>query len=315
MHSPLPGPQPGNSTQTGPLHFYASPKSTARGRPAIFCVPSLVNRHYILDLHPEASLIAYLNDLGFDCYLLEWPTPKPEDSDKKAEDYVLLLLELLQAHWQEINRPLIALGYCMGGVITLALAQLFSRVQGVALLATPWDYSQYPLAKLTPDQMNLIDSWIESEPVFPAEALQLLLYMTNPYRLYQRFSRFSQEERPEVIKSFIALEHWANDSIPITRGLARECLISWPRQNTLHKGEWKVAGEAIVPSTLNIPAFIAIPDQDHIVPAKVSEPLGQMIPKAVTLRPHAGHVGMIAGMQRMQLWEPLGKWLLSHFRA
>lgn len=313
IHSPLPGPQPSASQPIGDLHYYASPHPVAKNRPAILCIPSLVNRSYILDLSPQTSLIRYLNNQGFDCYLLEWPLPNKADAEKKFEDYLLWLLDLLQQRWAEIDRPLIGLGYCMGGLMAVALAQLFPRVQSLVLLATPWDYTQYPLAQLTSEQEKLLDSWVEAEPLFQAEALQLLLYMANPYRLYQRFSRFAQEKCKESIASFVALEHWANDSIPITRALARECLIEWPRRNSVASGKWRVAGEVINPTALKIPALVAIPLHDHIVPACVSEPLGKLLPQATIITPHAGHVGMIAGMRRRELWDGLGEWLTHLF--
>jgi polyhydroxyalkanoate synthase len=321
MHSPfVGGEQPSkrkilNAGDGAPLYFYASKHPQARSRPIVFLIPSLINRHYILDLRPEASMVNYINEQGFDCLMLEWPFPTAQDADKTTSDYVLLALEALQKNWNEINRPMVAIGYCMGGVITLALAQLFSRIQGMVLLATPWNYEQYPLSNLTLPQGKIIEDWVEESPLFSAEALQMLLYIASPYRLYQRFSRFAQETREEVIASFVALEHWANDGVPVTRAVAKECLIDWPRDNILMKGQWDISGEKIDPTALSIPALLAIPIQDHIVPSSVSEPLAAILPNTEVIKPLAGHVGMIAGMQRMKLWEPMGEWLLRHFGA
>lgn len=314
MHSPLPAPATSKHEVMNPedalkLHYYTSADNEARRRPVIFLLPSLVNRHYILDLRPEASFVNYLNQIGFDAILVEWPSPEISDAAQHSAQYVEMLLEHLQRHWQKLNRPLIAIGYCMGGVLALALAQLFQRVQGLALLATPWDYTHYPLAKLENPEQKMLEQWVEEAPLFSQEALQLLICMANPYRLYLRFSRFAQEQDATRIASFVALEHWANDGVSVSQAVARECLITWPREQTLLQNRWQVGGEGIDPSTLRIPSFLAIPEQDYVVPPEVSLPLAAILPKVTICRPQAGHVGMVAGMKRQQLWEPLGKWL------
>lgn len=314
QHSPLPGPQPSAHTILNPhdalkFHYYASDHPEAAHKPVIFLIPSLVNKYYILDLRPEASLSRYLVSLGMDVIVVEWPVPSESDSQLSSADYVEMLLDHLQRHWDKINRSLITIGYCMGGVLALALTQLFSRVKALALLATPWDYTHYPLARNDPAQQKLLSQWVEASPLFSHEALQLLIYLANPYRLYLRFSRFAQEENEEMIASFVALEHWANDGVPISQAVARECLITWPQEKTLLKNQWKVCGETINPLQITAPCFMAIPQQDYIVPPEVSMPLATMLPNRVLHHPCTGHVGMIAGMKRYQLWEPLGKWL------
>ncbi len=310
----MPRPQVGaseclNAGERCQFHYYASADEAARKRPILFFIPSLVNKHYILDLRPEASMVKYMNQQGFDCVVLEWPVPTEQDSHMTTADYVLLLMEHLQRHWGKLDRPLVAVGYCMGGLPALALAQLFPRVQGLVLLATPWDFKQYPLADLEVEQAKMLEEWVSGAPLFSHESIQMLMYIASPYRLYLRFSRFAQEQDAERIASFVAQEHWANDGIPVTQAVARECLIDWPRNETLKRGLWDVAGEKITPDKINIPTFLAVPQQDYIVPPEVSLPLGSVIAGATIHRPQAGHVGMIAGLNRMQLWEPLAAWL------
>src|SRR4030095_7183905 len=41
--------------------------------------PSLINRWYVLDLRPGASLVEALVGAGFDVWLLDWGIPEPED--------------------------------------------------------------------------------------------------------------------------------------------------------------------------------------------------------------------------------------------
>src|SRR5690242_13093325 len=50
-----------------------------RHRTPILIVPSLINRHYVLDLLPGKSLIEYLVAAGHDVHVIDWGTPGDED--------------------------------------------------------------------------------------------------------------------------------------------------------------------------------------------------------------------------------------------
>src|SRR5215470_12186859 len=49
------------------------------GSTPILLVPSLINRHYVLDLLPKKSFAEYLLNEGHDVYVIDWGTPGDED--------------------------------------------------------------------------------------------------------------------------------------------------------------------------------------------------------------------------------------------
>ncbi len=53
----------------------------------LLIVYSLINRHYILDLLPNVSVIKNLQRQGFDIYATDWGTPKSFDKDLSLETY------------------------------------------------------------------------------------------------------------------------------------------------------------------------------------------------------------------------------------
>ena len=318
LYSPYSGPQPQEShtileSDGCRLRWYHSTLSEAANRPIIFCIPSLINRYTVLDLTPETSFVNYLNESGFDCLIVEWHTPSDNQATETMADYVMKLIYTLQEHWDSINRPLVAVGYCMGGVLATALAQLFPRIVGLSLLATPWDYGAYPCAGLSLNAVERLKSLIRKSPLLQPEQLQALLYLANPYRLYQRYSEFSKMHDEEKRAQFVAVEHWANEGVAIPRAVAEECLIQWPQNNALLAHEWQVEGEVIAPSTLAIPSFVALPQHDQIVPTASAYPLAEQLTNPTIVRPSSGHVGMLVGRKRHELLSPFGAWLLRHF--
>ena len=49
------------------------------------------------------------------------------------------------------------------------------------------------------------------------------------------------------------------------------------------------------PELLELPAFVAVPRHDRIVPAASAEALARRLPQATVARPLAGHVSMVVG--------------------
>jgi len=64
------------------------------------------------------------------------------------------------------------------------------------------------------------------------------------------------------------------------------------------------------PSALERPVFLAIPENDRIVPAASAQALADALPQAEVVRPKAGHIGMVVGRRGQSgLWQPLSRWL------
>ena len=89
----------------------------------------------------------------------------------------------------------------------------------------------------------------------------------DPLQVVRKFVAFGDMEadspRAEI---FVAVEDWLNDGVPLAAPVARECLAGWYGANTPGRGDWRVAGEAVQPSTLDLPTLVVLPDQDRIVP-------------------------------------------------
>src|SRR5687768_14038760 len=60
------------------LYRYRPVVDSLYSRPVV-CIPSLINRNYILDLMHGRSLVAYLVERGLNVYMLDWGQPAAED--------------------------------------------------------------------------------------------------------------------------------------------------------------------------------------------------------------------------------------------
>lgn len=290
---------------------YGAPGDGA-ARTALF-VPSLVNRAYVLDLAPGRSMLRWMAAHGLRPLLLDWGWPEETERRFTLTDYIAGRLERALVAAAR-GGPVVLVGYCMGGLLALAAAQRRPElVAGLALLATPWDFhSQDPeqaayLARLLP----LLEPAMAVGQALPIDALQLMFTLLDPYGVANKYRAFARlDPAGERARMFVALEDWLNDGVPLAAPVARETLAGWYGANTTARRVWMVAGLPVDPAVIDLPALVAVPARDLIVPPESARALAEMLPRATLCEPAAGHVGMVAGANAATaLWDPLSAWM------
>jgi polyhydroxyalkanoate synthase len=278
----------------------------------VLFVPSLVNRWTVLDLMAGHSMLRWLAEHGVHPLLLDWG--KPEPSFTLTDHIAGRLVRAMDAARRQTGGPIVLAGYCMGGTFATAAAALRpDLVSGLVLLAAPWDFHAGDIERLH----KLTAACATMEPLLrdaatvPVDLLQTLFALDDPAAVAEKFRRFGHlDQASATALLFVALEDWLNDGVPLSGTTARECLRDWYRDNLPMRGEWRVAGLTIDPASIQVPAFVATPRRDRIVPPESARPLARLLPNATPLEPDSGHVGMTAGRTaRTVLWEPLCDWL------
>jgi polyhydroxyalkanoate synthase subunit PhaC len=284
------------------------------GRPVLF-VPSLINRSYVLDLTEENSILRWLGRHGVRPLLLDWGWPGETERRFTLTDYVAGRMErAMTAAAQAAGEPPVLAGYCMGGTLAVAAAQRRpDLINGLALLAAPWDFhAPDPERAIQAAQtLPLLEPALAFSHTLPVDLLQSLFALLDPWGVadkYRGFARLPQDSARAQL--FVALEDWLNDGIPLAAEVARTCLDQWYGQNAPARGHWRIAGLPVDPTAIDQPTFVAIPGRDRIVPPESALPLARLIQGAVLHQPAAGHIGMAAGARaEMSLWRPLLDWI------
>ena len=286
-----------------------------RASPAVLIVPSLINRYYVLDLLRERSFVRFLAGRGLRPLVLDWGEPGDLERGFTLSDYITgPLAEAATAVAAFAGGPVALVGYCMGGLLAIALALRQPQdIACLALLATPWDFhAERPeQARLLATFVELYASSVDEVAPLPVEAIQMLFMALDPFLAERKFIRFAGlDMTSDAAKSFVALEDWINDGVPLVRDVALECARSWYRDNDPAHGEWRIASAPVRPEKLTAPALVVLPSRDKIVPPHSAAPLAAAIPGATVLRPPFGHIGMMASTQAPEaVWRPIAEWL------
>jgi polyhydroxyalkanoate synthase len=278
---------------------------------SVLFVPSLINRAYILDLMPDASMIRWLASNGAHPYLLDWGWPGETERKFTLTDYIAGRLERAIA---AIPGPIVLAGYCMGGLLALAAAlRQPGKIAALALLATPWDFqaADPKQAKALSDAMPMLEPMMQFSGTLPIDALQTLFAMADPFGVGEKYRSFAGLDKSSPrARRFVAMEDWLADGVPLSAPVAREALAGWYGQNSPANHSWRVAGLAVDATKLDCPVFCAIPARDRLVPPESARPLARSVKNATIIEPSAGHIGMIAGTNAQSaLWQPFADWL------
>lgn len=287
-----------------------------RGRPLLI-VPSLVNRYYVLDIAPGRSLLDYLDEAGFAPYVVDWDRPGEIERDFSLTDYIAGRLEsALDVVLERAGERPFLVGYCMGGLLALALAQRRQRdSRGLVLLATPWDFAAgAESAPMRPELLQpLLGGVLDALGELPTDIIQAMFHTLDPMLVPRKFLRFAKMDMksPEA-EAFVALEDWINDGVPLAAPVAREALYGWYGENTTAAGRWRVAGRGVEPRQVSLPTLALIPARDRIVPPESASALTAALPEVAELKVALGHIGMVVSENaRDRAWTTMVDWLES----
>jgi polyhydroxyalkanoate synthase len=293
--APPPAPMPALAEISG-----ATLRDYGGDGPPVLFIPSLINPPNVLDMG-ERSLLRSLATQGRHVLLLDWGWPGPDRQSLSVaghvEEVALPLMETL-------GEPADLVGYCLGGTMALAAAQL-GPARSVATLAAPWHFNGFPAES----REKLAQLWAGAAPavealgVLPIEVLQTAFWSLDPARTVAKFEEFATLE-DNAARTFVMLEDWANDGPPVAGAAAREMFEGFFRDDLPGTGGWRVGGTIIDPAALAIPLLNIVSTTDRIVPQATAVTAGERLDLGL------GHVGMVVGSRgREKLWAPLAAWL------
>lgn len=282
----------------------------------LLVVYSLINRHYILDLLPNVSVIKNLQRQGFDVYATDWGTPEAYDKDLTLETYAEEYVGNAVEKIKEItgSKKVSLFGYCWGGLFALIYTSTHQEnIKNLILHATPVDIAKEKtvIENWTAhiDAYNLVDSFGN----IPGWLVNLSFVLRNPIETMLKYPRYFSEPRSiDEIMQFFAIETWLYDSRPVIGKVYRDIVDKVYKKNLLIKNQMKVGPDIINLKNISVPVLDIVGTYDDLVPPAASKSIidaVQSTDKKLIEFP-TGHVGLcISQKAHEELWPEVGKWL------
>ncbi|MEK6734655.1 MAG: class I poly(R)-hydroxyalkanoic acid synthase [Pseudomonadota bacterium] len=243
----------------------------------LLIVSPFINKYYVLDLHPENSLVKWLLEQGHNVFLISWINPDESLSDQSFDDYMMngpiAALDYLS---DKLNiKKIHTMGYCIGGtLLTATLAYLKSindnRVKAASFMTTLVDFADAgDLATFVDDHsvekiekyMKSMGGYVDGRDMSAAFNLlrsndMIWPYYINNYLLGKEVFPFN-------------LLYWNSDSIRLPMALHSYYLKNMYKDNLLKEpGALIINNQAIDISKIDIPCCSVAAKDDHIVPWK-----------------------------------------------
>jgi polyhydroxyalkanoate synthase len=298
------------------LRYRPRASGLAHRRPVLM-VPSLINRHYVLDLMPGKSFAEWMVAQGHDVYVVDWGTPTAEDRylsfDEVCDRYLGRAVRKVSARANGEDVHL--LGYCLGGTLTSIYAAAHpERVASLVNIAAPIDFEDDGLLSHWSRRKEFdLSAMLAAFGNVPWPLMQATFHMLRPtLNLVKGVAMVDRAWDDEFLDGFFALETWGNDNVSFPGEAFRKYIEDLYQKNALVRGELTISGERIDLSKIACPLLAVTFEHDNIVPAKSAACLVDLVSSKdkELLHLNGGHVGAVVSKSAAKgLWPKIsGFW-------
>lgn len=282
----------------------------------LLIVYAFINRHYILDLVPEVSVVRNLLNQGFDIFATDWGTPGAYDRELTIDHFVNTYMDKSIDYIRKVTKSdkVSLFGYCWGGDLVLLYSALHpEKVKNVITVATPCDSeADNTLLSVWTKKMK-VDTLLDAFGNVPSVLLNSAFALRNPIEYSLKYPYFFERvHNLESILEFIAAETWLNDSREIIGEIYREFVKYYYQENLFIKNRVKLAATPVDLTKITAPLMNVIALNDDLVSAGSSKALDNVVGSRdkTTLELNSGHVGLLIGSRaHREIWPKVGEWL------
>lgn len=293
------------------------PRTEKQFETPLLMVYALINKPYILDLHPKRSIIRKFLDAGFDVYLMKWGDVTVADQFGLAEYVDVFMHDFIDylKGYANVDKVSI-LGYCMGGGLSAIYASLYPEdVKNLLLLAASLYFSKDVggLVRLSDERffdpeelvapLSYVPAW------FLAERFKLLRPLENYFTKY--INMFLNADREGFLDMFFRMERWIHDGVNVAPYVYVEYVKELYQRNALCEGTLFINGRKADTRRIDMPVAAIVGRRDHLVPPKNTLGFLDYISskdKAV-FEADVGHVGLVVSAKAMEMWDRVIDWL------
>lgn len=294
------------------LHYRPRPEGVSHQTP-ILMIPSLINRHYVLDLMPGKSFTEWLVAQGFDVFCIDWGTPGDEDRYVTFDDIVdgAIGRAIKKVSETVAHGKTHVLGYCMGGTLAAIHGAVHpERIQSFVALAAPVKFNDGSLLAQWTNQKGFdLDALVSGTGNVPWQLLQGAFQMLRPtLPLMKAVNLIDRAWNDEFLDGFLALETWGNDNVSLPGEFYRTYIGDLYQKDLLLQGQFRLRGQRVDLKDFTSPTLAVTFEHDNIVPGPSAAALVEACGAKDKQHLHlpGGHVGAVVSKHAAKtLWPQL----------
>lgn len=293
----------------------------------VLIVYALVNRHYILDLQPDKSVIKKLLDEGFNIYLIDWGYPSGSDRYLTLDDYINGYMNNVVDKIREIHDidKITLMGICQGGTFSVIYSALYpDKIKNLVTVVAPINFdTDKGILHIWAKSLD-IDQIVDFYGIIPGDFLNVGFLLTDPFRLmidkyagmFNKIECDPNDEscnirNEETMKNFLRMEKWIFDSPDQAGEAFRQFMKDCYQKNLLLKNEM-IVGRKVNLININMPLLNIMAKFDHLVPNDASKPLNDAVSSQdkEMLIFSTGHIGIFVGSKsQKEVCPKIAEWL------
>lgn len=233
--------------------------------------PPWINKFYILDLKQQNSMIKWLVDQGYTLFIVSWINPDPSYADVGLEDYIEegYLAAIEQAKAITGQKQVNLVGYCIAGTtLALTLALLKKRkdtsVKSATFFTALTDFSDQGefVPFLQNDFIDAIEEEVGKTGILESKIMaRTFSFLRSNDLVYQpAIKSYMLGEAPPAFD----LLFWNGDGANLPARMAVTYLRKLCQDNEFAQGGFKILGEVLHLSDVDVPLCSVACETDHI---------------------------------------------------
>jgi polyhydroxyalkanoate synthase len=264
-----------------------SPQTKKVAEFPLIIFPPWINKYYILDLHPDKSLVEFAVKNGQTVFMVSWKNPTPDMGHLGFEEYV----EKGAIKSFEVARKICGtkkvnvLGYCLGGTllgITLAIlrskGKLFAAaeaekntVNSATFLATMLDFSDIgPMGAIIDEALvTKLEKELSNGGVLKGAEMAQAFNAIRANELVWNYvsNNYLKGKNPSAFNVLF----WTDDNTNLPGKMYLYYLREMLFENKLRiKNALKIANVQLDLGKIDIPAYVVGTIEDHIAPCRTA---------------------------------------------
>jgi len=280
---------------------------------------AIMNRHDVLDLQPDRSLMKKLLEEGLDIYIMDWGYPTRADRYLTMEDYILGYLNdaidfVRNRH--EVKK-IHKMGICQGGLFSMIYASIYpEKFQTLSTYVAPYDFTDTNCNMLYKWTKYIdVDTMVDAKGIISAEVLNSAFSMLKPsMEVAKYFGVMDMLSDKDKLMNYLRMEKWKNDCPDLSGEMFRKYIKDLFRDNKLIKGTFELDGKKVDLKNMTVPFLNIYATEDNIIPNESSKAVMDHIgskDKQLYAFP-GGHIGVFVGTKSQKELAPtVAKWVLD----